>query len=156
MTSYVHASTWNPTCGHSSLVDHVVALFLPQLLDSGETGNIDGGLTADSGIQLLLGPLSADFEEIISEDFAGPVEKLLGLGNILDELSRHANILSSLSGEQESSGRLPVVEVAIGHHAKSKRPHIAGGAHSRQIPGEHVRGSGHEGLAASKVHHAQE
>mmetsp|Transcript_20521 Transcript_20521/g.47400 ORF Transcript_20521/g.47400 Transcript_20521/m.47400 type:complete len:271 (+) Transcript_20521:248-1060(+) len=112
------------TSSDGRLIDSLVAGVLPEPLHGRQRRNIDSRLAVDSGVELLLGPLNANLQEVVAEHISRLVKQLFGLGYVLRKLPRHSDVLSTLSGEQEGGVGLPVGEIAVGHHTQPRPQHV--------------------------------
>mmetsp|Transcript_650 Transcript_650/g.1547 ORF Transcript_650/g.1547 Transcript_650/m.1547 type:complete len:358 (+) Transcript_650:238-1311(+) len=113
--SEAQGRVFTQTQSHSAggFIDRFGTGILLQLFYGSHTGNEDSGLRNHGGIKFLFGAFSADFKQIVTQDFACFIEEGLGCRNFGNNFAAHTDRLCSLSREHEGDLRREVVEVIV-------------------------------------------
>jgi len=105
--------TEGKTGGNVDGVNGGVTGVLTELLDGGEGRHVNSGLTHGGAVELLLGTLDTDLQEIVTQNGRGFVEKLLGSGDRGNKLLGHTNGLSALAGEISNNVGLNAIKFIV-------------------------------------------
>ena len=84
---------------------HHRRILRPQLLNGGEAGEEQRRLREHGVVQLLLGALQTDLEQVVAQDGVGGGQHRLDGGQVLGR-GEHAHRLRALAGEEEGGGRV--------------------------------------------------
>lgn len=85
--------------GHAPLES--LGLLLAQLDQTSHGRHVEGGLRDQRLVQLLLGTVGANLEQVVSENFLGLGEHVLHLGKLSIQALGHADLLGTLTRKAE-------------------------------------------------------